>query len=295
MRIAVASGKGGTGKTTIATSLALAVEGRLVLFLDCDVEAPNAHLTLKPNFVLHQPVHRLVPRVDEVRCTGCGHCAEVCRYHAIAVIGSKVLVFPELCHGCGSCVTNCPEAALSEYGRLLGVLEAGSTPTGITFIRGVLEIGEPSATPVIRQLKKWAVTPEICPQVSTSETVEIRDAPPGTSCPVVETLRGADFALLVSEPTPFGLHDLRLIVELVREMNIPAGVVVNRDMTSDGMLERFCVDAELPILMRIPLERDIGQALAAGKPLITVRPAYTAAFRDLFERIQQLESRSIVV
>lgn len=295
MRIVVASGKGGTGKTTIATSLALAVDGRPVLFLDCDVEAPNAHLTLKPNLVLRQPVHRLIPRADEVRCTGCGRCAKVCHYHAITVIGSKVLVFPELCHGCGSCVTNCPEAALSEYGRPLGMLEAGSTPTDITFVRGVLEAGEPSASPVIRQLKKWAVTPAICPQASTSETVEIRDAPPGTSCPVVETLRGSDFALLVSEPTPFGLHDLRLIVELVREMNIPAGVVVNRDMTSDGALECFCVDADLPILMRIPLERDIGQALAAGESLIVVRPEYTVALRNLFERIQQLEARSIVV
>lgn len=295
MRITVASGKGGTGKTTIATSLALAVDDKPVLFLDCDVEAPNAHLTLKPNIVLRQPVHRLVPCVDEVRCTGCGRCAEVCRYHAIAVMGRKVLVFPELCHGCGSCVTNCPEAALSEYERPLGMLEAGSTPTSITFVRGVLEIGEPSASPVIRQLKKWAVTPEVCPQASTSEIVEIRDAPPGTSCPVVETLRGSDFALLVSEPTPFGLHDLCLIVELVRKMNIPAGVVVNRDITSEGALERFCADANLPILMRIPLERDIGQALAAGEPLIAVRPTYTMALRHLFDRIRQVEARNIVI
>ncbi len=295
MRIAVASGKGGTGKTTVATSLALAVADRSVLFLDCDVEAPNAHLILKPDLVLRQPVHRLVPRVDEVRCTGCGRCAEVCRYHAIAVVGSKVLVFPELCHGCGSCVANCPEAALSEWGRPLGVLEAGSTPTGITFARGVLEIGEPSASPVIRQLKKWAVTPEVCPHGFTSEAIEIHDAPPGTSCPVVETLRGVEFALLVSEPTPFGLHDLRLIVELVREMNIPAGVVVNRDMASDGALERFCTDANLAILMRIPMERDIGQALAAGESLIAVRPEYTVALRNLFERIQQIEPRSILV
>ena len=295
MRIVVASGKGGTGKTTIATSLALALGDRPVLFLDCDVEAPNAHLILKPNLVLRQQVGQLVPSVNEARCTGCGRCTEVCRYHAVAVLGGRVLIFPELCHGCGSCVMNCPEAALEEHMRVIGELEAGSTPTGIAFVRGVLRVGEPSASPVIRQLKKWAVTAEVYPQVSAPGTVEIRDAPPGTSCPVVETLRGADFALLVSEPTPFGLHDLRLIVELVREMNIPAGVIINRDMASDGVLERFCADSDLPILMRIPLERDIGQALAAGQPLIAVRPAYATAFRDLFEHIQQLEARSITV
>ncbi len=293
MRIAVASGKGGTGKTTIATGLALALEDRPVLFLDCDVEAPNAHLILRPELIWRQQVDRPVPVVNQTRCTGCGHCAEICRYHAIAVMSGKVLVFPELCHGCGSCVANCPEAALSEYGRPLGVLEAGSTKTGITFARGVLEIGELSASPIIRQLKKWAVRTELFPHALSPEAVEIRDAPPGTSCPVVETLRGADFALLVSEPTPFGLHDLRLIVELVHEMNLPAGVIINRDMANDGALERFCVEANLPVLMRIPLERDIGQALAAGQPLTAVRPAYGMALRNLFEHIQLLEARGI--
>lgn len=291
MRIAVASGKGGTGKTTIATSLALALEGKPVLFLDCDVEAPNAHLILRPEITVRRQVNQLVPIVNEIQCTGCGRCAEICRYHAIAVINGKVLVFHELCHGCGSCVANCPEAALSEREKPVGVLEAGNTTTGIMFARGVLKIGEPSAPPVIRQLKKWAVSAEAFPHRLSSETIEIRDAPPGTSCPVVETLRGADFALLVSEPTPFGLHDLRLIVELVHEMDIPAGVIINRDMANDGALERFCTDANLPILMRIPLERDIGQALAAGQPLTAVRPAYRVALRDLVEYLYQLEVR----
>jgi MinD superfamily P-loop ATPase len=286
MRIVVASGKGGTGKTTIATSLALALTDRPVLLLDCDVEAPNAHLVLSPQLTVREDVSQLIPSVIEARCTGCGRCAEVCRFHAIAVLRGRVLVFPELCHSCGSCVSNCPEAALDEQPKVIGVLEAGLVPNGPAFARGVLNVGEPMAGPLIRRLKSW-VFPRQVAAGPAADLVEILDAPPGTSCPVVETLRGGDFALLVSEPTPFGLHDLRLVVEVVRELALPAGVIINRDMPNNGDLERFCRELDLPILMRIPLDRGIGSALASGQSLVAVRPEYGEALRGVFAHIQQ--------
>jgi MinD superfamily P-loop ATPase len=285
MRIVVASGKGGTGKTTVATSLALALDPAHVLFLDCDVEAPNAHLFLHPAFERREKVGILIPQVDESRCTFCGRCAEVCQFHAIAVIGQRTLVFPELCHGCGSCTLNCPEGAIREKLDAMGVLEAGPTPSGIAFARGVLNIGEPMAVPIIRQLKKWHPDGERHPR---DWEVVIVDTPPGTSCPVVEAVRGADFALLVTEPTPFGLHDLRLMVEVVRELSIPAGVVINRDGIGDAGVDRFCDEAGLPVLMRIPLEREIGEAIARGQPLIAVRPEVEERLRGLYRRIRDL-------
>jgi MinD superfamily P-loop ATPase len=291
-RIVVASGKGGTGKTTVATSLALSLvhEDHPVagptpgqgapLFLDCDVEAPNAHLFLAPRLERREEVGLLIPEVDESRCTFCGRCAEVCQFHAIAVIGQKTMVFPELCHGCGSCTLNCPEGAISERLDVMGILEAGPTPSGIAFAHGVMNVGEPMAVPIIRQLKQWV-------PAGAGQPV-ILDAPPGTSCPVVESVRGADFALLVTEPTPFGLHDLGLMVEVVRELNLPAGVVINRDGIGDSAVDRFCAQAGLPVLMRIPLEREIGEAIAQGQPLIEARPEYRERFRDMYRRIQEL-------
>jgi len=277
MIIAVASGKGGTGKTTVATSLALAISGSSPVILDCDVEAPNAHLFLKPQFDQRQQVSMLIPEVDESRCTGCGRCAEVCQFHAIVVLAGKVLVFPELCHGCGSCGLNCPEEAILEVSRPLGVLEAGTATDGIRFSHGVLNIGEPMAVPVIRQLKHWEPFP--------NGEVVIRDAPPGTSCPVVESIRGADFVILVAEPTPFGLHDLRLAAQLTRELDLPAGVIVNRDGVGDAGVDETCRQEGLPILMRIPFDRRIGEAIAQGRTLVEAFPEYIPRFRELYDRI----------
>jgi MinD superfamily P-loop ATPase len=286
MRIAVASGKGGTGKTAIATSLALSLvpdweqpspASNPPLFLDCDVEAPNAHLFLEPIFERRQEVGILIPQVDEAKCTHCGKCAEVCQYHAIAVLGDKVLVFPQLCHGCGSCVLTCPERAISEIPDVIGVLESGSCMNGITFARGVLNVGEPMATPVIRQLKQWAR-----PQPNQDVIVDVS---PGTSCPVVESVRGADYLLLVTEPTPFGLHDLRLAVEVGRELNLPMGVVINRDGIGDGSVDEFCETEGLPILMRIPFEHAIAEGIARGQPLVEIHPGYLHQFRQLYNRV----------
>jgi MinD superfamily P-loop ATPase len=286
MRIAVASGKGGTGKTTIATGLALSLAADLVrassasnppLLLDCDVEAPNAHLFLKPTFEHRQEVGILIPQVAEAACTHCGKCAEVCQYHAIAVLGDKVLVFPQLCHGCGSCTLACPARAISEIPDVIGVLESGSCRSGITFARGVMNIGEPMATPIIRQLKQWAR-----PQPNQDVIVDVS---PGTSCPVVEAVRGADFLLLVTEPTPFGLHDLRLAVQVGRELNLPMGVVINRDGIGDREIDEFCEMEGLPILMRIPFERAIAEGIAQGRSLIEIDPEYHYQFRELYDRV----------
>jgi MinD superfamily P-loop ATPase len=280
MIIAVASGKGGTGKTTVATSLALAISASSPVILDCDVEAPNAHLFLKPQFDQRQQVSMLIPEVDESRCTGCGRCAEVCQFHAIVVLAGKVLVFPELCHGCGSCGLNCPDEAILEVSRTLGVLEAGTAMEGIRFSHGVLNVGEPMAVPVIHQLKDWKPFP--------NGEVVIRDAPPGTSCPVVESIRGADFVILVTEPTPFGLHDLRLAAQLTRDLDIPAGVVVNRDGVGDAGVDETCRQEGLPIMMRIPLDRHIGETIAQGKTIVEAFPEYVPLFQELYDRILSL-------
>jgi len=296
MRIVVASGKGGTGKTTVATSLALSA-GDFVRFMDCDVEAPNAALFLNPKLDTRKEVGIQLPVVDEALCTHCGKCAEVCEFHAIAVIGKKILVFPELCHGCGSCTLVCHEKAISERLDVMGVLERGPTATGMDFAQGVMNVGEPMAVPIIRELKKWNpmslrasakqsyADGRLLREDHPRNDIEIRDAPPGASCPVVETMRGADFILLVTEPTPFGLHDLKQVVGIARELGIPAGVVVNRDGIGDNAVEAYCAEAGIPILLRIPMERRFAEAIASGKTLVDAAPEYRAAFQTLLQDI----------
>ncbi|MBN1260411.1 MAG: ATP-binding protein [Anaerolineae bacterium] len=284
MQIAIASGKGGTGKTTVAVNLALSLSGagERLFFLDCDVEAPNAALFLQPTLTEHRDVGQQVPRVDPARCTACGRCAEVCQYHAITVIGQQVLVFPELCHGCGSCTLNCPTGAISEVFDKTGVLERGQAGA-ITFGQGVLDIGEAQAVPVIRQLKQWVAPSD------DEAAIVLLDAPPGASCPVVETLRDADMVLLVTEPTPFGLHDLRVAVEVARdELGLPVAVVINRDGMGDAGVETYCAAEGIPVVLRIPFRRAIAEAYADGIPLIEAQPAYRVAFRDLYTTLAQL-------
>ena len=276
MRIAVASGKGGTGKTTIATSLALSFSARhRVAFMDCDVEAPNAHIFLQPSFTHNQDAVILIPKIDPDACTLCGKCVEVCQFHALAKIGSNILTFPQLCHGCGSCTWNCPEDAIHEDPNPIGTLEWGETPGGMPFSRGVLTISEPMATPIIRQLK--------CLHKPDDGQITILDSPPGASCSVVETLRGADFAVLVTEPTPFGLHDLNQIIEIIKEMNTPAGVVINRDGIGDQQIDPFLQQHNIPVLMRIPFSKETAAGLSAGKPLTEIQPDLN--FNDIYTHI----------
>jgi len=287
MIIAIASGKGGTGKTTVATSLALSIAadesagGRNPLFLDCDVEEPNAALFLKPTLDRREEVGIPIPQVDFDKCTYCGRCAEVCVWHAIAVVGQKVLIFPELCHGCGSCTLNCPEGAISEMLNVMGTLESGSAGQ-IDFAQGTMDVGQAMSVPIISQLKKQQVP-------ASDNRVVILDAQPGTSCPVVETMRGVDFVLMVTEPTPFGLHDLRLAVQVARdELGLLVGVVVNRDGIGDVGVDEYCAAEGIPILMRIPLDRRIAEATSDGGALVEAMPEYRGAFQNLYGQIARL-------
>jgi len=281
MKITIASGKGGTGKTMVATSLGISLAaftpGRPPMFLDCDVEAPNAHLFLHPLLTEQQDVALLIPSVDEAKCTHCGKCAEVCQYHAITVLGKKTLVFPQLCHGCGSCTALCPEEAIREVPDRMGVIERGLATSGIAFARGMLDVGEPMAVPIIRQLKRWVYP--------APGQVVLYDAPPGTSCPVVETVRGSDYLLLVTEPTPFGLHDLRLAVQVANELAISAGVIINRENGPYPAMDEFCANQNLPVVLRIPFERAIAEGVAQGKTLVEIHPEYITRFRQVFSQI----------
>jgi MinD superfamily P-loop ATPase len=281
MKIAIASGKGGTGKTTIATALAqaLSVADYSVSLLDCDVEAPNSHIFIQPDLNQFEEVNLLIPSVDPEICNGCGKCAEVCQFHAIVVIGGETLVFPELCHGCGSCTWVCPEHAITEIPNRLGILEGGLSKQGIRFGHGILNIGEPMAVPVITTLKNW--------QNLMDEEVVVIDSPPGASCPVVESLRGSDYIILVTEPTPFGLHDLKQAYQVSQKLGIPAGVIINRAGIGDTGVEQYCEEKGLHILMQIPLERKIGEGIARGKSLIDIIPAYESKLQQLYHQIKE--------
>jgi MinD superfamily P-loop ATPase len=279
MILSVASGKGGTGKTTVAVNLALSLEGsRSVQFLDCDVEEPNAHLFLKPQIHQSQPVFLPIPEIVEEKCTYCGKCAEVCAYNALAVLKDKVLVFPELCHGCGGCSLLCPEQAIKEKGQRIGIMELGES-NGLQFIHGKLDIGQAMSPPLIREVKK---------HMNATRTIII-DAPPGTSCPVVESVKGSDVSLLVTEPTPFGLNDLRLAVETLRKLKIPFGIILNRADIGDKQVQDYCLKENIPVLMTIPTDRNIAVAYSEGKTIIETQPAYRQKFLELFKKVQKLK------
>lgn len=275
MIISVASGKGGTGKTTIATNLALSLNG--VQFIDCDVEEPNAHIFLKPMIRKRISVGIPVPQVDDEKCTYCGKCAQICEFNAIVVIKEKVLLFPELCHGCGGCSYICPADAIKEVDREIGVIEEG-VADNINFIHGILNVGEPMAPPLIRKEKKL---------INNGKTVII-DSSPGTSCPVVEAVKGSDFCMLVTEPTPFGLNDLRLAVEMTRKLHIPIGVVINCADVGDRKVWQYCEEESIPILMEIPLDRRIAETYSKGIPLIKAIPEYSDKFLELYNKVSSL-------
>ncbi len=298
MIVAVASGKGGTGKTTVAVSLALSLaDGAAtgsapdappaqVWLLDCDVEEPNAALFLSPDIATRTPVQQMVPHAEADTCSHCGRCAEVCRYHAIALAGDRVLVFPSLCHGCGSCATHCPADAIREMPRPLGVVETG-TARGVRFVQGILNVGEALAVPVIR-----AVTRSLAG--ASRHCVAILDAPPGTACPMVASLKPADVALLVTEPTPFGLHDLRLAVDVARgELGLPVAVVINRDGVGDDGVDRYCSEEGLPIVLRIPLERRIAVATSDGQTLVDALPEYGPRLRAVAATLAKMVEPSM--
>jgi MinD superfamily P-loop ATPase len=281
-KIAIASGKGGTGKTTVAVNLAvtLAEEGRAVQYLDCDVEEPNGHIFLKPEIRASESVGIPVPVVDEAKCTGCRKCAEACQFHAIAVF-KKALVFQELCHGCGGCALMCPTGAIREKDREIGVVETGVSGR-IGFAQGRLNVGEPMAPPLIRAVKRKVM----------EDAVALLDAPPGTSCPVVATVRDADYVVLVTEPTPFGLNDLRLAVEMIRNLNRRHGVVVNRADMGDGRVRDYCTAEKIPLLLEIPDDRRVAEAYSRGEMAVRILPEWRESMKRLWRKIQLLKGQA---
>jgi len=272
MKVAIASGKGGTGKTIVATNLAwlAARNGQSVAYVDCDVEDPNGHLFLKPRIEDSRPIGWLYPHVDENLCTQCGLCGEICQYSAIICLPGKVLVYPELCHTCGGCSLVCRPGAIREVLRETGKLETGSAGP-VQFVQGLLNIGEAMSAPLIRQVK--AAAPEA--------DLVIVDSPPGTSCPVIESVRGADLVALVTEPTPFGLNDLKLAVGMVRAMKLPFGVVINRAGFGDQETQEYCRRQGIEILAEIHDDRRVAEAYSRGGLACEAVPEFRACLEDL--------------
>jgi len=278
MIVAVASGKGGTGKTSVAVNMALSVGN--VQLLDCDVEEPNAYIFLNPKIDKTQVVTVSVPVVNEKVCNRCGKCAEFCQYNALFVGTDGVLVFPDLCHSCGGCMLVCPAEAISEEPRRIGTLKHGVTGD-IEVVYGELDVQKPMAVPIIAEVKR---------QISKDKNV-ILDSPPGTSCPVIQTVKGSDFCVLVTEPTPFGLHDLKIIVQVLENMNIPFGVVVNRAGAGDKGVHEFCREKNIPVLMEIPYDKRIAELYSQGVPFSREMPEWKTKFQELFKTIGRLAEK----
>lgn len=272
MKIAIASGKGGTGKTTVATNLSwlASQNGLATAYLDCDTEAPNGHLFLRPVIEERREVVRMIPQVDVTRCTLCGQCGEICQFSAIVCLGQKMLTFSELCHSCGECQLVCPAHAITETPRAVGVVETGSC-SALRFVQGRLNVGEASSPPVIRAVKQAAPPAQLL----------IYDAPPGTACPMMETVRGSDYVLLVTEPTPFGMHDLRLAMEVVKSMRKNFGVVIDRALSGVRETRQFCQQARIPILAEIPDVMAIAEAYSEGKLAVEAVPGMRRTFAKL--------------
>lgn len=278
MTIAVASGKGGTGKTTIATNLALSLArmGRQVQYLDCDVEEPNGHIFLRPLIMAVEDVTVGVPEVDVSKCTGCARCSQLCQYSAIVCIKEEVMTFEQLCHSCGGCIAVCPEGAIHEKPRKIGTAEYGHS-NGVLFGHGRLDIGTIQTPALIRRVKRGA----------KKNGIVILDAPPGTSCPVIEAVKGTDFVLLVTEPTPFGLNDLELAVGMVRELKLPFAVVINRSGIGDEAVMRYCQQEGIDIALEIPNDRRIAEAYSRGVMMIEVMSECAVKFSQLYEHIAE--------
>lgn len=276
MIISVASGKGGTGKTTVATNLALSL-GEDVTLLDCDVEEPNAHLFVKPIITVETPISTFIPEINEGVCSGCRKCVDICRFSALAAAGKRILLFPELCHSCEGCLEVCEDNAITRGKRDLGVVESGSSGA-MNCHTGRLRIGEAMAPPLIKEVRKR----------ENESATTIIDAPPGTSCPVIMAMKNTDFVLMVTEPTPFGLHDLKLAVEAVKVLGIPSGLVINRSDLGDNRVQKYAELEGLQVLMEIPFDREIAEAYSRGIPIVDKDPEWAEKFLSLYSQIEKI-------
>jgi len=274
MIVSIASGKGGTGKTTVAVNTALSLKD--VQLLDCDVEEPNAHLLLPTKINETQPVYVSIPQVNEELCDYCGRCSEFCEYNALFVSSRKVLIFPELCHSCGGCMIVCPKNAIVEKRRKIGTVRMG-VAGDVELVYGELEVGEPMSVPVIREVKR---------QIRNNKTVII-DSPPGTSCPVIESVYKSDYCILVAEPTPFGLHDLNMMVQVLEEIKIPFGVVINRAGIGDRKVYGYCKEKRVPILLEIPFQRKVAELYSHGIPFVAEMPEWKKRFQQLLDDVKE--------
>ncbi len=274
MKISVASGKGGTGKTTVAVNLALSIENAMLI--DCDVEGPNSHIFFPEEMEKIRDVSIPCPVFDLEKCNLCGKCADFCQYNAISIVGEKLLFFEELCHGCGGCKIICPEDAITEKEHHIGILRKGGNDDVLLY-GGLLDIGEPFGVPIIRELKNLA----------DEKKNVILDSPPGTACPAVEAMTDSDYVVLVTEPTPFGHHDLKLSVDIVRQVGTPFGVVVNRDGIGDDRIEVYCREENIPLLAKIPNNRKIANLYSKGVPMVKGMPELRDTFTGIFEEIKE--------
>ncbi|WP_320169457.1 ATP-binding protein [Maridesulfovibrio sp.] len=279
MKIAIASGKGGTGKTTVAVNFAAYLDslGVGVSFTDCDVEEPNAHFFLNPDLSAEKEEYLPVPKIDEDKCIGesCRKCIELCRFKSLIWMVDAVLSFSELCHGCGLCELACPADAIGEGQRMIGTTATGKAGN-IDFTRGLLRIGEAMSPPLIKAVKKMSPPAE----------VNILDCPPGTSCPVVESIEGADFVVLVTEPTPFGLHDLDLAVKLMQTLDKKCGVIINRSGMGDDRVETYLKDKDVPLLGALPHSREAASKYSEGGLLYETIPGFKEIFADIWKAVQ---------
>lgn len=275
MTISVASGKGGTGKTTVAASLASVINESI--YIDCDVEEPNGHLMLQPKFTSEESVNKLMPEIDYEKCNFCGRCIEVCEFNALINLKFEILLFEEMCHSCGACEYFCPKDAIIEIPKEFGKLRSGITESGIKFYDGLLNIGEATAVPLIKKVKEKI----------DNESINIIDSPPGSSCSLVETVKDSDFCLLVTESTPFGLNDLKLAVDVVKTINVPFGIVINKyDETFDEM-ENYLTENQIEVMLRIPFDRKIAEAYSNGILPVNKSDKIRSEFIELIDTIKK--------
>lgn len=272
MIISVLSGKGGTGKTTIATNLAVLMSNSR--YVDCDVEEPNGFIFLKPQVKKQIDVEVMIPEINMDKCSGCGKCTQFCYFNALALVKNTPVVFPELCHGCEGCAIICPEQAVDKGNKIVGKVEVGYRD-GMECIRGVLNVGEPAGVPILREIYK----------LIKDDKVSMVDCPPGSSCSVINSITDSDFALLVTEPTVFGLHDLKIAAQLVKQLKIPAGIIINRSGEKDNMIEEYCKDEDIPLLGKIPFDRSAAEVYSRGELLVDSEK-FRGYFQDILDNVK---------